>query len=555
MIKTFKLKFGRAKGIEPETITAAPVTVFVGPNNSGKSKILSEIYQYCQTGSKYENFVLLEELTFIETPDEKISETIDHVKQVPGHADALQMGHILVGNASSRRQVNPDQLKMWLTSPTTNLSAFAQYFLQFATLILGGSNRINLVVTQPGGDLQQSAQSSFQMLFRDDIKRAEVRRIVYEAFGVYFVLDPTQLGQLRIRLSTVAPKSDLEERGIHADAVQFHAKAQLIDSASDGVKAFTGIVTELIAGDPRVVLIDEPEAFLHLSLAFKLGLEISRAVSFDKRVFASTHSPHFVMGCIQSGAPVNIVRLTYRNGIATSRLLPSKELLELMRNPLLRSTNVISGLFYEFVIVTEGDADRAFYQEINERLLRLKPEWGIPNCLFINAQNKQTIRTIVRPLRNLGIPAVAIVDVDALKEGGTNWTNLLGSANVPDLAQNSLGTLRAAVKTAMDATGKDMKREGGLAILTGAEQEAAQNLLDQVADYGIFVLPRGELESWLKGLGATGHGPSWLIEIFEKMGEDPESPSYVRPGNDDVWQFMSKIKTWLTDSDRKGIPQ
>ena len=184
MIKTFKLKFGRAKGIEPETITAAPVTVFVGPNNSGKSKILSEIYQYCQTGSKYENFVLLEELTFIETPDEKISETIDHVKQVPGHADALQMGHILVGNASSRRQVNPDQLKMWLTSPTTNLSAFAQYFLQFATLILGGSNRINLVVTQPGGDLQQSAQSSFQMLFRDDIKRAEVRRIVYEAFGV-----------------------------------------------------------------------------------------------------------------------------------------------------------------------------------------------------------------------------------------------------------------------------------------------------------------------------------------------------------------------------------
>lgn len=261
------------------------------------------------------------------------------------------------------------------------------------------------------------------------------------------------------------------------------------------------------------------------------------------------------MGCIQSGAPVNIVRLTFRNGIATSRLLPSGELLELMRNPLLRSTNVISGLFYEFVIVTEGDADRVFYQEINERLLRLKPEWGIPNCLFINAQNKQTIRTIVRPLRNLGIPAVAIVDVDALKEGGTNWTNLLGSANVPDLAQNSLGTLRAAVKAAMDATGKDMKREGGLAILTGAEQEAAQNLLDQVADYGIFVLPRGELESWLKGLGATGHGPSWLIEIFEKMGEDPESPSYVRPGSDDVWQFMSKIKKWLTDPDRKGIPQ
>jgi hypothetical protein len=37
-----------------------------------------------------------------------------------------------------------------------------------------------------------------------------------------------------------------------------------------------------------------------------------------------------------------------------------------MRNPLLRSTGVLSGLFYEFVIVTEADADRAFYQEIND---------------------------------------------------------------------------------------------------------------------------------------------------------------------------------------------
>jgi predicted ATPase len=131
----------------------------------------------------------------------------------------------------------------------------------------------------------------------------------------------------------------MEERGIHEEAVQFQGKAQLIDVASDGVKAFTGMVSELIAGDPKVVLIDEPEAFLHPSLAFKLGLEVSRAaLKTDKRVFVSTHSPDFVMGCIQSGAPVNIIRLTYRGGNATARSLPSEELLLLMRNPLLRST-------------------------------------------------------------------------------------------------------------------------------------------------------------------------------------------------------------------------
>jgi hypothetical protein len=347
----------------------------------------------------------------------------------------------------------------------------------------------------------------------------------------------------------------MEERGIHAEAVRFHSHAQLIDWASDGVKAFTGIITEVIAGDPRVILVDEPEAFLHPSLAAKLGYEVSRAaLSADKRVFASTHSPTFVMGCIQSGAPINIIRLTYRSGVATARLLPSNDILELMRNPLLRSTGVLTGLFYEFVVVTESDADRAFYQEINERLLRFKPEWGIPNCLFINAQNKQTIRTILQPLRELGIPAAGVVDVDVLKDGGSNWTNLLASANVPSIAHQSLATLRHDLKQAMDRTGKNMKREGGIAILQQAEQEAASILFSQLGEYGIFVVPGGELESWLKGLHVSGHGPSWLVSVFERMGADPDQTDYLKPAEDDVWRFLSTVKSWLVDATRKGIP-
>lgn len=403
--------------------------------------------------------------------------------------------------------------------------------------------------------MQAPPQSSFQVLFGDNQKRGEVRRIISEAFGSYFVIDPTNLGQLRIRLAPRAPIDEMEERGIHEEAVAFHAAAQPVEEVSDGVKAFTGIITEVMAGDPRVLLIDEPEAFLHPALTFKLGLEVSQAaLKSDKRLFVSTHSPTFVMGCIQSGAPVNIVRLTYRNRIATARVLPSAEILELMRNPLLRSTGVLSGLFYEFVVVTESDADRAFYEEVNERLLRLKPEWGIPNCLFINAQNKQTVPTILKPLRKLGIPAAGIVDVDVLKEGGTVWSTLLSGAFIPELSHQPLASQRAAIKQAMENTGKNMKRDGGLAILPAAEREAAQNLFDQLAAYGVFAVPGGELESWLKPLGATGHGPSWLVTVFERMGEDSSDTNYVKPQEGDVWEFLARVKAWLVDPARKGIP-
>jgi AAA domain, putative AbiEii toxin, Type IV TA system len=555
MISKFLLKFGMAPGIPAEEIPTTPVTVFVGPNNSGKSKILSEIEQYCRSGQKNANSLILDDLTFSGLSEEKALNAIEHIKQQPNQGEALNVDHVLVGSRYGRQQVPFESLSQCIQNPSTNLSAFCQWFLTHSTLLLDGRNRINLVSQQAAGDLQQAPQSSFQVLFRDDVKRNEVRRIVLEAFGSFFVIDPTNLGQLRIRLAPRAPNNDAEERGLHAEAVQFHADAQLIDYASDGVKAFTGIITEIMAGDPRALLIDEPEAFLHPSLASKLGYEVSRAaLTADKRVFVSTHSPTFVMGCIQSGAPVNIIRLTYRDGVATSRILPSSDILKLMRNPLLRSTGVLSGLFYEFVVVTESDADRAFYQEINERLLRFKPDWGIPNCLFINAQNKQTVHTIISPLRKLGIPAVGIVDIDAVKEGGTVWTNLLSGANVPTIIIQSLASTRTAVKQAMENSGRNMKRDGGVAILTGSEREATENLLSQLSEYGIFVVPGGELECWLKSLGASGHGPAWLINIFEMIGEDPDLPNYLKPATDDIWEFMSKVKKWLIDSNRKGIP-
>jgi hypothetical protein len=47
---------------------------------------------------------------------------------------------------------------------------------------------------------------------------------------------------------------------------------------------------------------------------------------------------------------------------------------------------------------------------------------------------------------------------------------------------------------------------------------------------------------------------SWLIEMFRKMGDDPSIADYVVPGSDDVWAFMSRIRRWLMDKDRKGIP-
>ena len=67
----------------------------------------------------------------------------------------------------------------------------------------------------------------------------------------------------------------------------------------------------ILSADHRVMLIDEPEAFLHPVLARKLGVKLTELASErDANVLASTHSADFLMGCVESGN-VKVVRLTY----------------------------------------------------------------------------------------------------------------------------------------------------------------------------------------------------------------------------------------------------
>ncbi|MFD2578356.1 hypothetical protein ACFSTD_06530 [Novosphingobium colocasiae] len=136
------------------------------------------------------------------------------------------------------------------------------------------------------------------------------------------------------------------------------------------MKAFTGMLLVLRAGDPKIIIIDEPEAFSAPYPGLQTwsrncpDCEPRREAGF----FVSTHSSQFLMGAIQSGAKINVVRLTYQQGSATARMLSNDDIRVMMQEPLLRSANALSGVFYEGVVVAEADADRAFYQELNERL-------------------------------------------------------------------------------------------------------------------------------------------------------------------------------------------
>jgi energy-coupling factor transporter ATP-binding protein EcfA2 len=561
MLTAIHLKSASSPGQPKLGLSLEPsVTIFVGPNNSGKSLLLREIAAFCKSGSAGPHTRILDHLDCSAVDDATAGADLARITRKPDVNETFAPDHVPVLLAGARAQVHRPTYVAARKDPHSLLQQFAQFYLGPLTLSLDGTTRIGLLNPHARGDLKYPTQP-LSRIFTDNPKRAQWSQVVYAAFGLYHGIDATVGDQLSVRFGKSPPP---RERTLEQDIIDWMREADPIEGVSDGVKAFSGILLQIYAGDPKIIIIDEPEAFLHPALARTLGRELATAARNEQKfVFVSTHSSDFLMGAIQSGAIINIVRLTWSNDIATARLLPSAELVTLMNDPMLRSVGVLSGLFFQNVVVTEADTDRAFYNEINERLSAAQDPRAIRHALFLNADNHQTIPAIVAPLRKLGIPAVGIADLDVIKRGGGEWTRQLEASGMPTAQQPATHALRDAVLKALVAAAPSgtpkpddyFKTAGGVGILSKSDRQAADNFCDELARYGLFLVRVGEVEAWLKHLGVPQKSNGWRAKIFEAMGNDPSKPTYVHPANGDVWDFIRLINAWLSDPQRRGIPE
>lgn len=565
MLKTVVLRFGAEEGDPPLQFRPGPMTVFVGPNNSGKSLALREIEDFVETGGETLRHIV-RRLELLLPPEDEVramvlSRAVGDGKK-DGTVRVLRLRH--PGEYSRRRatdaaepvveqEVDVDALLKavpYAEDPgEDDLERLCRDFVGLFTLRLDGQTRLALTQPQAAGDPESHPTNHLGALFRDAEARERIRDATADAFGLYFVIDPTEQTHLRVRMSDRAPMDENEEQSTTDRSRAFHGRATDIDQLSDGIRAFTGLTAAVLSADYRVMLVDEPEAFLHPPLIRKLGRRLTElAAERGANVLAATHSPDFVMGAVTSGQAVNIVRLTWRRNVAGARLLAADKLETMMRDPLLRSTGVLGALFHEGAAVCEADADRVFYAEVNERLLA-SGEGGADGVVFLNAQNKQTVRRLIRPLREMGLPAAAILDLDLLK-GREDFRDLLAAAFVPEVFWEPWEDQRRRLHQKMN--GADYK-DGGVYRLNGEARELADALLAALAEYGVFLVPTGELECWLPELEVGGHGPEWLTQVFARMGTDASERDYMRPTGGGVWRFLRRVAEWIEEPRRKGM--
>ena len=270
LLKSVTLKFGSSIGEPLVELNEPTFTVFVGPNNSGKSQVLREITNWCRHGEA-PNAKLIQMLSF-QALSREAAETYEESIR-PGERAGLRGAESTYNYRFDGRQyqTTPSNIIGPLVAPTSRDAQlnFARFYATTHLSSLDGASRIGLLSPQNRGDLKDP-QSAFARLLTDDSKREKVRAIIYDGIAKYAGIDMSNGDKLAIKFGSTAPP---DERSVRDETLHWMTNAESVDDVSDGIRAFCGILLAFAAEDPKLIVVDEPEAFLHpgFSISFRQG--------------------------------------------------------------------------------------------------------------------------------------------------------------------------------------------------------------------------------------------------------------------------------------------
>ncbi|MEU6133410.1 AAA family ATPase [Nocardioides sp. NPDC047086] len=481
-------------------ISPQGVTCIVGGNNVGKSTLLRDIEAFLGPEGHYAKPLALKGLSLHKDPleDEHAARAYldDHAFRLPQQPSRPQAYQSALGAA----QTTAEQLMISYRDRTHGLGGVSNFFVWYAT----AGQLANSVVSGLGMIGEPMVGSPIARLYRDPSLEDELSQLARDTFGEPLVLDRVN-GDVRLRVGDpgVEPPNFRWPSVEYANAVR---DLTPLSEQGDGLKSFFGLALNVIANSAQILLIDEPEAFLHPSQAKALGRWLGQqAVGRDLQIIVATHDKDFVLGLVGAAeqADLSLVRLT-RDGSAThATTIRHDKITATWNDAVLRYSNVLQGLFHSRVVITEADADCRFYGAVLDQLGNeegMRPL--VDDTLFVPGGGKQGIPAMAKALADLRVETFAIVDFDTLNNKrvlsaivdavGGSWSDKL---------QNLYVVVTNAVNATKGGLWDSLKKQGLAAMPPGDVYRAATDLLNALQEMRVLVVPVGEMEGLDRSIG------------------------------------------------------
>ncbi|NGN40273.1 AAA family ATPase [Mesorhizobium sp. CGMCC 1.15528] len=524
------------------------IVVFVGPNNAGKSEALRELEYHIGTRSKctiIPNVKLRkvgtssEVLELVERESQRTGSVSDNSIRLSGYGYTFETSAILNGWEHYLEQVRPFFCRRINTEHRiTGSNSVAS----FEVLLEPASHPIQILYTD--NQTEERISQYFKTAFDQDL-------IVFKVGGSSI---PLLVG----RRPLLQPDEDRTSSSYNQRLI---ASTVRLERQGDGMRSFATVVLHtLTAQSPSILLLDEPEAFLHPPQARLLGEFLAKERPKHAQLFIATHSPDVLTGLLNV-APANlrVVRIQRDGAVNRVKELDQEKAREISNDPLMKYSSVLSGLFHQRVVICESDADCLFYQA-----LLAQPEvhdGPAPDVMFIHASGKHRMAALAEALRSVGVTVDVIADVDIMNEQrpfertaralGINWDAVephwrslkkaieerkpwLDAKGVTKQIEAALAKVEEAtefpleIKREIETALKKgspwgaIKEAGDDAIPRGDPSKMMKILRRMCQQHGLWIVPVGELENFCKSIG--NHGPKWVQTVIAErdLGKDPE---------------------------------
>ena len=327
------------------------------------------------------------------------------------------------------------------------------------------------------------------------------------------------------------------------------------------LRSFASVILHLLTPtSASILLLDEPEAFLHPPQARLLGEIIATEKASSAQLFVATHSPDVLQGLVNVASDrLKLVRIQRDGNINHVKQLDRQSVVNISSDPLMNYSSVMSGVFHQRVIVCEADGDCMFYKSV----LDLDEVHGDTHLdvLFVHTNGKHRMAALAETLTALGVQVDIITDIDVLREEldlqrmvnalGGDWSRIQLEAKIVRTAidNNKPGSSIEHIKRDIEEALQQVlpsreaeerllseirtisrrpspwdvvKKHGKSAIPPGDATQRFQRLQDLCQQLGLWIVPVGELEGFCKSIGA--HGPGWVQQVIEErdLATDPE---------------------------------
>ena len=385
----------------------------------------------------------------------------------------------------------------------------------------GTEDRLLLSIGEPARGVRDDSYNTLSAALDVDETCSTISETVKRLFHKDIALDNTTSRQSVVPVVS-EDFSDYRNSHDSTEKLLYMENATQLRNEGDGFRSYVTILLTVMGASKPILLMDEPEAFLHPTYAMELGKQLGTMLAESSALhnaFISTHSSYFLQGILESAASdLSLIRLK-RNGDKSTFNIVDKDKIETLKNRSDYSPQYIDALFSKKAILVEAPRDAIIYSAICDKISE------IDNPIFVSTNGKDAFKGVKEFYTASGLPCRCICDFDIINDRD-KFKNLMKAFSVdPAIRQKELCTTDnlkniyhdLAIKNKSDK--KDItslikeryKKDVFIDIPDNVCHDCRKSLHDLIR-FGIYVLTTGELESLFEdsGIEHSHNSDDWL---------------------------------------------